>query len=73
LNIRPFLSCGDVKVTGAGVLRVKPKIHWNNDRGKDVESAPWYKLGTVYGLDEGTRINDHHLTLAEKQKAREKI
>jgi hypothetical protein len=70
LNIRPFMSCGDVKVTGAGVLRIKPKIHWNHDRGKDVESAPWYKLGLSYNMDEGTRINDHHLMLAEKMQAR---
>jgi len=62
LNIRPF--------TTAGVLRhnKKPKlnIHWNKDRGKDVESAPWYKLGLDYGGKEGDRINDHHLSLAEK-------
>jgi hypothetical protein len=71
LNIRPFVSCGDVKIAGAGVLRIKPKIKWENDRGKDVESAPWYKLGPKYKVDEGTRINSHHLTLAEKEKAQE--
>jgi len=37
------------------------------DRGKDVESAPWYKLGLDYGESEGSRINNHHLTLEEKQ------
>ena len=62
LNIRPF--------TTAGVLRhnKKPKlnIHWSKDRGKDVESAPWYDLGLDYGGKEGDRINDHHLSLAEK-------
>ena len=46
------------------VLRDKPNINWNKDRGKDVESAPWYHL---WG---GDRINDHHLTLAEKRAAR---
>jgi len=43
------------------------------DRGKDVASAPWYHLGTIYGGNEGDRINDHHLTLEEKRKAREQI
>jgi hypothetical protein len=72
LNIRPFMLAGDVKVRGAGVLRDKPKISWKNDRGADAPSAPWYNLGSSKGFDEGTRINDHHLTLEEKQKAKEK-
>ncbi len=67
LNIRPFVT--------AEVLRhnKKPKlnIHWKKDRGKDVESAPWYRLGLEYGGKEGDRINDHHLSLAEKRVARE--
>lgn len=65
LNIRPFLSVPDVGKKGAGVLRDKPNINWNKDRGKDVASAPWYHVF------DGNRINDHHLTLAEKRKARE--
>ena len=60
LNIRPFMT--------AEVLRhnKKPKLNitWDKDRGKDVESAPWFK---VFG---GDRINDHHLTLAEKLAAK---
>ncbi len=56
MNIRPFIE--------AGVLRKPPKIKWNKDRGTDVASAPWYKVFR------GERINDHHLTLAEKRKAR---
>ncbi len=60
LNIRPFMT--------AEVLRhnKKPKLNitWDKDRGKDVESAPWFK---VFG---GERINDHHLSLAEKRAAR---
>ncbi|WP_457570727.1 Eco57I restriction-modification methylase domain-containing protein [Desulfovulcanus sp.] len=67
LNIRPFMTVGDVKKKGAGILRDKPNIKWNKDRGKDVESAPWYHLF------KGDRINDHHLTLAEKRAAREKM
>ena len=71
LNIRPFMSVPDVGKKGAGVLRDKPNINWNKDRGKDVESAPWYHLGPQYGGKEGDRVNDHHLTLAEKRAARE--
>jgi hypothetical protein len=60
LNIRPFMT--------AEVLRhnKKPKLNitWDKDRGKDVESAPWFKMF------KGERINDHHLTLAEKRAAR---
>jgi hypothetical protein len=56
LNIRPFMT--------ADILRQRPKINWNKDRGKDVASAPWYHLF------EGERINDHHLSLAEKLQAR---
>lgn len=70
LNIRPFMTVGDVKKKGAGILRDKPNIHWKKDRGKDVESAPWYHLGLQYGGKEGDRINDHHLTLEKKRKAR---
>lgn len=72
LNIRPFLSVPDVGKKGAGVLRDRPKIKWDKDRGSDVPSAPWYELGLQYGGKAGDRINDHHLTLAEKQAARAK-
>ena len=71
LNIRPFLKARDVGKKDAGVLRWKPNIKWTKDRGKDVESAPWYTLGLEYEGKEGDRINDHHLTLAEKRAARE--
>lgn len=66
LNIRPFMTVGDVKKRGAGVLRDKPNIKWGKDRGKDVESAPWFHLFN------GDRINDHHLSLANKNAARVK-
>lgn len=72
LNIRPFLSVPDVGKKGAGVLRDKPKVKWDKDRGSDVPSAPWYELGLQYGGKVGDRINDHHLSLDEKRKAREK-
>lgn len=60
LNIRPFVT--------AGVLRKNPKnLNWKKDRGKDPESAPWFK---VFG---GERINDWHLSLEEKRRARERV
>ncbi len=70
LNIRPFLKVADVGKKGAGILRFKPNINWNKDRGNDVASAPWYTLGLQYGEKEGARINDHHLSLADKRAAR---
>jgi hypothetical protein len=71
LNIRPFMTMPDVKKKGAGILAHTPNIHWNKDRGKDVESAPWYHLGPEYGGKKGDRINEHHLSLREKQAAKE--
>jgi len=71
LNIRPFLLVPDVGKRGAGVLRDKPNIKWEKDRGSDVPSAPWYQLGLQYDGKIGDRINDHHLSLADKRKARE--
>lgn len=71
LNIRPFMKAKDVGKKDAGILRSKPNIHWKKDRGTDVESAPWYDLGLEYGGKQGDRINDHHLTLAEKKTAKE--
>lgn len=64
LNIRPFMTGPDLRKKGAGILREKPNIHWKKDRGKDVESAPWFHLFN------GERINDHHLTREEKEAAR---
>ena len=62
LNIRAFVT--------AEVLRhnKKPKLNitWDKDRGKDMGSAPWFE---VFG---GERINDHHLTLAEKMAVKGK-
>lgn len=72
MNIRPFLSVPDVGKRGAGVLRVKPNIKWEKDRGSDPVDAPWYELGPEYGGKKGDRINDHHLNLADKRKTREK-
>lgn len=73
LNIRPFIYARDLGKKGAGILRWAPNIKWTKDRGKDVESTPWYRLGLEYGEGEGARINDHHLTLADKHKARRSV
>lgn len=73
LNIRPFMA-DDIPggKKGAGILRAKPNIKWTKDRGKDVSSAPWYNLGPQYDGNKGDRINDHHLTIAEKREAQER-
>ena len=70
MNIRPFMYAKDISKKGAGILRDKPNINWGKDRGKDVETAPWYNLGEQYGGKEDDRINDHHTTLQEKTEAR---
>lgn len=60
LNIRPWMSAGVLRHNKAPKLNIK----WDKDRGKDVDSAPWFHKFN------GDRINDHHLTLAEKIAAR---
>ena len=64
LNIRPFLTVPDVGKKGAGILRDKPNIKWDKDRGKDVESAPWFPIF------KGDRINDYHLNVSDKRSAK---
>jgi hypothetical protein len=64
LNIRPFIT--------AGILRWTPKrIKWTKDRGKeperDPEKFPWFWKGGVFV---GDRVNDVHLSNAEKQAVR---
>lgn len=54
LNIRPFVE--------ANVLRKKPNVKWEKDRGKNPPGAPWGE----------ERLNDLHLSLDEKRKARKK-
>jgi hypothetical protein len=72
LNIRPFLAQdipGGKK--GAGLLRAKPNIKWEKDRGtephRSKEDFPWFWAGDTFT---GNRVNDVHLTRAEKEKAR---
>lgn len=86
LNIRPFMSpfinVSDVKKTkGSAVLRIKPKIKWDKDRGKEakrpIQKYPWFwgwdgtddfKGGPVFT---GERFNDCHYTLDFKRRARQ--
>ena len=72
INIRPFMADnipGGRK--GAGILRWKPNIKWNKDRGKEPsrpkEQYPWFWQD---GEFTGDRVNDIHLSINDKQKAR---
>jgi len=74
LNIRPFMAQdipGGKK--GAGILRAKPNIKWSKDRGKEPmreqEQFPWFWND---GEFTGERVNEIHLTNAEKKTARER-
>ena len=73
LNIRPFMT-GDLPggKKDAGILRARPNIRWKKDRGKEParEQAqfPWFWNN---GRFTGERVNDIHLTNAEKHAARE--
>lgn len=55
LRIRPFMSAKVVRHNET------PKPHITCDKG--IESGPWFKVF------EGDRMNDHHLTIAEKRYA----
>jgi len=62
MNIRPFMTAEVLRHNKPSKLNIK----WEKDRGKDVASAPWFKTFN------GDRINDYHLTLAEKIAACDK-
>ena len=73
MNIRPFMAAdipGGKK--GAGLLRAKPNIKWEKDRGKepqrDKAEFPWFWQGSTFT---GDRVNDVHLTLEMKKGARQ--
>ena len=47
MNIRPFLLAEDVAKKGAGILRIKPTIKWDKDRGnkepeRPKKDFPWF-------------------------------
>ena len=56
---------------GAGILRTKPNIKWEKDRGnepkRDNSDFPWFWKD---GAFTGERLNDVHLKNEEKQQAR---
>ncbi|MBK1644339.1 hypothetical protein CKO25_06650 [Thiocapsa imhoffii] len=81
LNIRPFMQARDVGKKGAGILRAKPNIKWDKDRGtephRDKSDYPWFwhaeepPLACPGGPEfTGKRWNNVHLTLARKRAAR---
>ena len=82
VNIRPFMA-SDLHNgrAGAGILRWKPNIKWDKDRGKEPHRPksdfPWFwgwdgKVDFMGGKEfTGERFNDSHYTIAAKQKARE--
>ena len=89
LNIRPFLTVRDVGKKGAGVLRWKPNIKWDKDRGSEPQRPngqfPWFwsclpedkpeHVTDFAGGAEftGERWNNLHYTLAAKKAARAKF
>ena len=83
INIRPFMAATLSKgKKGAGVLRDKPNIKWDKDRGKEPSRAkkdfPWFwtwdeALKDFMGCKDfdGNRWNDCHYSNVVKHKARE--
>jgi hypothetical protein len=85
LNIRPFLTVRDVGKKGAGLLRFKPNVKWDKDRGKEPQRPksdfPWFwscdpesnpQHATDYNGGStftGERWNEIHYTLAAKRAA----
>jgi hypothetical protein len=84
MNIRPFMAQdipGGKK--GAGILRAKPNIKWEKDRGnepaRDKKAYPWFwgwdgqatDFAGVGSTPDGNRWNACHYTNAFKQRARD--
>ncbi len=68
MNIRPWIAEARLyKATKPGILRITPNIKYTKDRGKeparDPKEFPWFKGST-------DRINDYHLPLEDKKRAR---
>jgi hypothetical protein len=83
MNIRPYMLATDVGRKGAGILRAKPGIKWDKDRGKEPERLkadyPWFWSWDEASEDfaggstfDGNRWNDCHYTPAAKRAARER-
>ncbi|WP_353267985.1 N-6 DNA methylase [Gemmatimonas sp.] len=84
MNIRPFMAqdiAGGKK--GAGILRSKPNVKWEKDRGtepvRDKKAYPWFWGWDGQAVDfagvgtkpDGNRWNACHFTNAFKQRARD--
>jgi hypothetical protein len=80
LNIRPFIVAKDMGKKGAGILRAKPNVKWDKDRGKEpVRSKsdyPWFWCESDPAIDPsggkaftGHRWNDVHLSISFKKGA----
>ena len=81
MNIRPLMLAIDMGKKGAGILRAKPNIKWDKDRGKEPErdkkEFPWFwcndepeedpKPSSVFA---GNRFNNVHLSLEFKTKGK---
>jgi hypothetical protein len=68
MNIRPWIKVAKLyKSTRPGILRLAPSIKYTKDGGKepsrDPKEFPWFAKST-------DRINDAHLSLDEKRRAR---
>lgn len=83
VNIRPFMVRGlSQGKKGAGILKSRPNIKWEKDRGKEPNRAkeefPWLWNWDETSMDfpggndfDGNRWNDCHYSNAIKRKARE--
>jgi hypothetical protein len=82
LNIRPFLLANDLGRKGAGILRAKPNVKWDKDRGTEPmrpkADYPWFWKWDDETEDfsggrefDGNRWNDCHYTTATKRAARD--
>jgi hypothetical protein len=80
-NIRPFMMATDLGKKGAGILRAKPNIKWDKDRGKELarakEEYPWFwgwdgKTTDFSGTPnfDGNRWNNLHYSREVKMTAR---
>jgi hypothetical protein len=85
VNIRPFMTARvlGAKAKGTCILRVKPKIKWDKDRGKEPtrekDDYPWFWNWDEATADfaggaefDGNRWNDLHYSLTVKQAARDR-
>ena len=83
VNLRPFLA-SDLPTgkRGAGILRTRPNVKWEKDRGKEPrrlrEEFPWFWDWDGETEDfnggakfTGDRWNDCHYTVAAKRRARD--